>query len=269
MPQAAGRRFTAGLVLGAGCLLAAAVVFAGEGVPVPRSTLVSKPELKFSLIPGERRGGRATLLVHQPAEGQAFPVAVIGSSQDLISFERLPIPEGVPDRASLDIGTLERLYVLALRQEPEARFCLADIGQSCDAAGKGDSHAELLRKLVEARQRTRPAVPWYFISMQPAATGSANADEVAVRLLREQRPMEGVGVYFNRAPHSGCGATSNAKGVAACVLVDQHGEEESSEHDGTPVVATFPGEVRKDLVLVPRTVVLPQGATAPLAKATR
>lgn len=270
IPHAVGRRLTAGLVLGAGWLLTAVGVLAGEGVALPRSTLISNADLQFRLVQGEWRNQPATLVVHQPAEGDSFPVAVISPSPARVVFERLPIPDGARDRASLGIGTLERLYVLALRQEPEAWFCLAEVGQSCEAASKADSHAELLRKLVEAHERAHPAVRWHSVAMVPASIKGSSADRVAVRVTRDQRPLEGASVYFNRAPHSGCVAKSTANGLATCELVDQHGEEESHPgQDNAAVVATFSGDVRKDLVLVPSTVVFVATRPEPTAKATQ
>ena len=69
--------------------------------------------------------------------------------------------------------------------------------------------------------------------------------------------MEGASVYFNRAPHSGCSARSLPDGIATCLLVDQHGDEDShSEDDKVSVLATFPGEVRPERVLLPTTLIM-------------
>jgi hypothetical protein len=265
--------------MGAACLLTAAcalgnvsdlpVVVSSAGSRVPGSTLVSRRDLQFRVFQGQWRGSPVTLLMHQPAVGESFPVAAIQASQGHVSLHRFALPEGTADAVDLQIATLENLYVLALRQDAEARFCLE--------AKDGYSHAELLRALVQARDSAlaraspdKPGIPWRVISMAPAPPAGGDADQVGVRVMRDERPMEGAAVYFNRAPHSGCSAKTNADGIATCELVDQHGDGDShAEHDGTPVVVTYPGDVRVDLVLVPTTLVMQPDATRPLAKAAK
>ena len=52
-------------------------------------------------------------------------------------------------------------------------------------------------------------------------------------------------------------AKSRANGVATCHLVDREGDEDShTGEEKVAVVATFPGDVRADRVLVPTTLVL-------------
>jgi hypothetical protein len=279
------RQLKAGLVIAAGCLLTAAcagtpttvgqprmgipVPAASDYVRMPVSTLVSKRDLPFKLAQMQRGADRLTLLMHQPAGGEPSPVAVISSSQSgdkaHVSLHRLPLGAGRADAADLDVATWEHLYVLAIGQEPEARFCLAYAAQPCDAARHGYSHADLLRELVRARQhaveRAHPGgnvmVPWRVVSMAPAPASGADADEVGVRVTSEQGPMEGASVFFNKAPHSSCVARSREDGLATCHLVDQHGDDGShAEDDHVAVVATFPGDVRGDRVLVPTTLVM-------------
>jgi hypothetical protein len=73
------------------------------------------------------------------------------------------------------------------------------------------------------------------------APASVDGDQVGVRITSDRVPMAGATVFFNRAPHSGCVAKSAENGVARCVLVDQHGDDEShDDHDKVRVVATFP-----------------------------
>jgi hypothetical protein len=291
--HAVSRRLKGGLVIGAACLLATAcalgervsqpavsdlpVVIPGAGTRVPSSTLVSRRYLQFRLFQGQWRASPVTLLMHQPAAGESFPVAAIQASQGHVSFYRLPLPKGTADATDLHISTLENLYVLALRQDAEARFCLAAAAQWCDAAKDGYSQAELLRALAQERGSAlarasgdKPGIPWRVISMVPATPAGGDADQVGVRVMRDERPMEGATVFFNRAPHSGCVAKTKADGIATCELVDQHGDGDShAEDDRTPVVVTYPGEVRADLVLVPTTLVMQPRATQPLAEVAR
>jgi hypothetical protein len=93
--------------------------------------------------------------------------------------------------------------------------------------------------------------------MAPAEVDHADPDEVGVRISSDHGPMEGATIFFNRAPHSSCMAQSRETGLATCHLVDQHGDDEShSGHDKVPVLATFPGNVRAERVLLPTTLVL-------------
>ena len=188
------------------------------------------------------------MLVHSPAAGKPLPVAEISTSpRGVVSFSLRPGPA----KGDVKVGTIERLYVLALRQDPEARF-------SFDK-GKQVSHAELLGELVKARARAAQgfkaaAVPWRVVSIAAAPSGDDD-DDVAAIVRNDQGPLKGVTLYFNRAPHSSCSAMTREDGVARCRLVDQYGDEEAHE-DKAAVVATFPGDVRADRVLVPITAIV-------------
>jgi hypothetical protein len=96
--------------------------------------------------------------------------------------------------------------------------------------------------------------------MATVVASGADADEVAVRVTTEEGAVEGVSIYFNRAPHSSCVGKSGKDGLATCHLVDQHGDGDAHEDDGAvAVVATFPGDVRADRVIAPTTLVLAPG----------
>jgi hypothetical protein len=180
-----------------------------------------------------------------------------------VSVHRLVQPaEG--EGSDLNVATLEHLYALALRQEPLARFGFADGTEPCEWAKDDHSHAEFLHELARARQHAvaladqrRASVAWHVVSMAPAEMNRANADEVGIRVMSDQGPMEGASIFFNRAPHSGCVAKSRHDGLATCQLVDQHGDDgEHSDEGKVPVVATFPGDVRAGRFLLPTTFVL-------------
>ncbi|MEO6746776.1 MAG: hypothetical protein ABIN08_20040 [Caldimonas sp.] len=266
------RRFRVGLALAAGCLLTAPCLadWRAEGeslvyAPALGSTLVSRPDLPFKLARVERGASRTMVLAYQAAGSKPVPVAAISSSAPEpdapVSVHLRWSADEPSDPPALKVAAFEYLYALALRQEPEARFCLAYGAQRCEAANGGSSHAELLRELVRARERAveraspSSAVAWHVVAMAPA---SIDGDQVSVRITSDRAPMVGATVIFNRAPHSGCVAKSGENGLARCVLVDQHGDDEShADHDKTRVVATFPGDVRGGRVLVPTTFVLP------------
>jgi len=277
---------TAGLVIGAGCLLVACAGAQPASVaarldlsgmttlPAPRSTLISRPDLRFHLA--QRRSGisETTVLVHDPPSGAPVPAAAIIASGERgprhVSVERLALPSAEP---GLEVAVLENLYVLAVAQEPTASFCLAEQGAGCDPARHGESHAQLLKQIVAAREaalrgpQDASAAHWQMLTMSPAPKPGTDPDQVAVRVALDQRPFQGAQVYFNRAPHSGCVARSDAGGIAACKLVDYHGDEGDEHEADVPVVATFSGDVRPGRVLVPATFELPADAQPNVAGA--
>jgi hypothetical protein len=259
--HALGRRVIAAAGTAAACLLMAAGAFAeNRPASVPRSTLVSNSSLRFDLAYGQKGDTQVMALVHSPAAGKPLPVAEVSTSADgVVSFSLRP---GSANSA-VKIGTIERLYVLALRQDAEARFSFQ---------GKQLSHGELLAELVKARARAaqglRPAsVPWRVVSIAAAPSGN-DEDDVAAIVKGDQGPMKGVTLYFNRAPHSSCSATTREDGVARCHLVDQHGDEEAHD-DKAAVVATFPGDVRADRVLVPITAIVRAPSAGPAQRPDR
>ena len=268
------RRSKVGLALAAGCLLMAACAADAGSVddapaysPVPTSTLVSRRDLQFKLGHVQRGACRVTFLAHQARGAEPLPVAVMWFWQSdraaHVSVLRLAQAAG-SEGSDLNVATLEHLYALALRQEPLARFSFADGLQPCEPAKDDYSHADFLRELFRARRdavaradHRGTSVAWHVVSMAPAGGGHAKADEVGIRVVSDQGPMEGATIFFNRAPHSGCVAKSRHDGLATCQLVDQHGDDgEHSEEHKVPVVATFPGDVRDGRFLLPTTLVL-------------
>lgn len=267
-------RVAAGLALTAGCLLTACHTVAPPGLDMvreysvaPASTLLSRRDMQFKLAEVEQGTTRLMVLAYQAPTSKPFPVAVLSSSRSgddtHVSIQRLPLPQLGGDQGSLNVATIEHLYTLVMRHEPEARFCLTNSDQRCNAAKNGYSHSAVLQELARARQqavgraeRTRTTVPWDIVSLAPSKMKHIDSDEVSVRITNDQGPMEGVTVYFNQAPHSSCVAKSREGGVATCHLVDQHGDPEShTEHEKAPVVATFPGDVRVERIMLPTTLV--------------
>lgn len=267
-----GRALRAGRGAGAAaCVVLAAC--AGEPVappaaldfrPAARSTLVSNREGVF--LVAQQRGGAelTTVLAHRLGDAVPHPVArlvqVGVGAASRISVQPLPQAANAAGRAGRRLAALEQLYALVLRLEPLARYCLGSGGRPCDTEQEGLSHAQVLRALADARDRaadrTAQVVPWRVIEMKGMATRTWDADVVGVLATSGELPLAGVAIYFNRAPHSLCVARTREDGAAICRLVDQHGD--AHEHDHTaPVVATFPGDVQTDRVLLPSTYVLP------------
>jgi hypothetical protein len=244
--------------------------------PAPRSTLVASRDVNF-VVAHEKRGEElTTVLARQRAGFPPQPVAQLVQQRqgaDLhVSVQRLSEPVSAPDSAAEETAVFEQLYALVLRHEPEARYCLGSGRRQCNPARDGVSHPALLNALAAARDReaprTRTATPWRVVDMSRAPAGTADADVVGVRATTHRVPLEGVAVHFNRAPHSLCVARTGPDGVASCRLEDQHGDGHLHDHAAT-VVATFPGDVRPDRVLLPTTYVLPPSEVAPRPFAAR
>lgn len=232
--------------------------------PALRSTLVSSRDVTFVVAQWQRGAELTTVLARQQSGAPPHPVArlvqVGQGPESHVSVQRLPESGRGAGRANQESAALEQLYALVLRQEPQASYCLGSGGRPCNPERSGVSHAEVLLALADARERaddrSRASVPWRVVEMMGAPTQSWDADVVGVRATAHQMPLEGVAIYFNRAPHSLCTARTRADGVAVCRLVDPHGDEHEHEH-AAPVVATFPGDVGTDRVLLPTTYVLP------------
>jgi hypothetical protein len=237
---------------------------ATEYRPAQRSALATRRDLSFVVARWHEGVQATTLLARQQGAGPPRPVARLlhgGEATDQhVAVQRLPEPWTGADRTEHEIATLEQLYALVLRQEPQARYCLGQGSRPCDAARDGVSHAQLLQALAALRKqavgRAPAAVPWRVVEMQSAPTRSRDADIVGVRAMGPKGPLPDLAVYFNRAPHSICIARTGLDGVASCRLEDQHADGHQHDH-ATAVVATFPGEVRADRVLLPTTRVLP------------
>lgn len=231
--------------------------------PAQRSTLLTKRDLNFLVAQWRRGEELTTVLAHEQAGAAPHPVArlmQIRQGPDLqVAVQRLSESGSATSRADLESAALEQLYSLVLRQEPQARYCLGAGARPCSPDRDGVSHAEVLHALAAARERTTDrtsaAVPWSVVEMMGAPPRFWDADLVSVRATADQVPMEGLPIYFNRAPHSLCVARTRVDGTAVCRLVDQHGDEDQHDH-AAPVVATFPGDVRTDRVLLPTTYVL-------------
>lgn len=238
--------------------------------PVMRSTLVSAPDLRFSAARWHGEGRSTTVLMRQ--HGAEAPVAfarLIESRDETRTLWAIQHRDlaGVDARDALPaLASIEQLYAFVLRLEPQALYCMSSGRQPCNAALDGVSHDRMLLSLAALRERlqaaTGPRVPWRSVRMEAAPGSSWDVDVVGARAVGPGGPLEGVDVYFNRAPHSTCVARTRADGVARCRLVDQHGDEHEHDH-GAAVVVTYPGDVRADRVLLPTTHVLPAPMPVP------
>jgi hypothetical protein len=268
--KATGQRLRACATLAAAVLLVAcagqmrASPAASDYRPAPRSTLVSSSETGFVVAQWQSEAEVTTVLARQMPGPAPDPVArLVWSGRGAlarVSVQWLPGSERASGSAD-QTAAVEQVYAHVLRQEPQARYCLGASGDRlCDPVRGGVSHAEVLRLLVDARdrsaQRTTAAIPWRVVELSAAPSGSWDADLVGVRATISHVPLEGVAIHFDRAPHSSCVARTRADGMAVCRLVDQHGDEHEHDHAAS-VVATFPGDVQRERVVPPTTFVLP------------
>ena len=231
--------------------------------PVARSTLVTRADVTF--VQSERIDGHGQVTVLARVVAGAAPEPVARLMRCLRQGHLHLVVQRIPSTAG-EVEVLEQLYAFLVRQEPEARYSLAPTAlrrsETCDTTRQGLTHNQVLTALIAQRERAvafdRPRpVPWRAVALSPVSPRNGDADEVAVRVTLADAPLAGASVFFNRAPHSSCAARVAPDGVAACRLVDQHGDE--ADHDDAehvPVVVTFPGEVRFERVLPPITFLL-------------
>lgn len=244
-------------------LAAAAIVHAASPPapdfrPAPRSTLQTQREPAFAVARWQQGVQVTTLLARQRAGDSPLPVMRLvqegQGTEGRVSIQHLD------DAGAADLATLEQVYVLLMRQDPLARYCLGAAAPPCDAAGASMSHARALQVLAAQRERAAAdvstAVPWRIVEMHGAQRRPGDPDFVGVGALGPQGPLAQATLYFNRAPHSICAARTAADGQASCRLEDQHGDGDQHDH-ASAVVVTYPGEVRPDRVLLPTTYVLP------------
>jgi len=244
---------------------AVAIALPATSLRLTSSKLVSKRDLEFRRADEQWRSFRLTFLMYKPDAGhRPAAVAVISSfhvgKKEHIWLQRISRGRSGAQAADIHIAALEHLYGLALAQNPHAEFCLNGYGHTCTAPASDYPHPRLLREIAEARERaivsanaTSIAVPWRNVTMTSQPKG-ASGDRVGVRVTDHGVPLEGATVFFNRAPHSGCHAKSSSDGIVTCDLVDQHGDEDSHEgQEHVPILATFPGDVQADRILLPTT----------------
>jgi hypothetical protein len=244
---------------------AIAIAIPITSVHVTPSKLVSRRDLEFRRAEEQWRAFRITLLMYQSDSAhRPSPVVVVSSFQvggkEHIWVQRTPRSQPGIEETDVEIATIEHLYSLALEQNPEAGFCLSGFGHTCSEPGSDYTHPRLLRELAEARERnlmsahrTVTSVPWRSVTMVAEPKG-AGPDRVGVRITLQGTPLADATAIFNRAPHSGCKAKGSFDGVVTCELVDQHGDEDPDEDkEHTPILATFPGDVQRDRILLPTT----------------
>lgn len=225
------------------------------------SQLLTSSELAFKIARGKADGLATSMLQHRDPRGTASLAAVRWSfgtgAEGLVCVKPLWPAAAGRSAAEYRRAVLERLYELALHEDPEARFCLVEGQRGCAVTGaRAWTHAQLLRHLASARSSVAGAgKAWRVVTLEPAGA-VIEGTRVAARVSDARGPVAGASVFFHKAPHWGCAAKSGPDGVARCVLEDHHGDEESHEDEHEPVVVTFPGVVHTGHILLPTTLVM-------------
>lgn len=222
--------------------------------PAPRSTLLSNRDLDFRVARVGAGPHVVTYLVHRDVVHGVI-VDHQADGEKLRSFHWLSrARHGERESALLDIVAIEYFYVMALAGDAEIRYSLNTEQQAIG------SQQALLTALAELRgrmighlpQSVAGVMPWVMVDLEPQP---GRADQPAVRIRGDRGPLMGATVSFGRAPHSGCEATSDDRGIARCELVDLHGHDRHDDHDAA-VVATFAGGTTPTVVLPPTILVI-------------
>lgn len=263
------------MALAAPCAAGAIGVPAGvEYRPAPLSAMSTRPDLRFVVARWVVGNQTHTLLAHQPGTGGPQPVAHVVQHDhdgDPWAWVRpLPLQADPAPPGDLELAVLEQLFVMVFRLNPLARYCVEPVDAQdrpdCGAPGQGLTQGRALQMLAAWREplaaRTPAAVPWRLVEIGPAPRPALDVDTVGVRVVGPGDAIARQPVHFNRAPHSICMARIDDQGLASCRLEDQHGDGAQHSH-ASSVVASFPGELRPDRVLLPTTYVLPAPPTAP------
>ncbi len=234
-------------------------------VPVQASSLFSTGNLQFEMGRVRHGDSLATVLAYETSSKDVSPVATIAlageGASSKICIDLLARTDAGADRV-LAVATLEHVYNLVLREDPWAAYCLADKIHQCSFTAKGLPQGDMLRELVRMREHELSdglagvaSKPWQVVMLSPTGVGSSD-DLVRARIAGKDGPMQGMRLFFHKAPHSGCNAMSDANGVASCQLVNFHGDDDGDENKDPKLLVTFPGESDSHRVLVPTTFVM-------------
>lgn len=233
-----------------------------------RSALV-RADVPLSTETVEWNGSSITIVMHQPSTGAARPVAAAITDRSRwrstrVSLLALSSLASERQGALLDVARQEHLYTMGFRQDANARFCIG-ANKACD----GDqllSQAEALQRIARRRECVSATLPdgaraaspsWRTVQLEPSEGASSAKPAVSVRVSDAAGPVAGAQILFTKLPHSACSATSQADGTATCVLADNHGHAGGHpEFDREPVVVTFPGDLRRNPILLPTTQLL-------------
>jgi hypothetical protein len=243
--------------------------------PAPSSPLITDVRLRVKLANVEWAEHRLTLLIAEDTLVGPRLLALVSRRQGVssadASYHWFPVSDNSARPHPLDLAALEHLYRFAVSHvaTDKFRFPVTRNGRADGRleSAKEISHALLLAQLATARQCVAvalaatgadPAKPWRTISIDsiPMATDKM---VVAARVSDVSGPVAGAMISFSKAPHFDCSAKSDNTGLATCRLEDTHGHVEDAHgheehgHASARTVATYPGDIRTDFIMLPTT----------------
>jgi hypothetical protein len=247
---------------------------------VPSSPLITNPRLRIKLGNMEWAGHTFTLLIAKDASVGPRLLALVSSRQGVpsgdASYHWFPVSDHSARPDPLDLAALEHLYRLAVNHVATDKFRLSLVKEghadARPAPGTGMTHSQLLAHLASARQciavslaaaGEERAKPWRTVNVEPVPM-EHDQMSVAARVSDMNRPLAGAVISFFREPHLDCSARSDRTGRASCRLEDSHGHGEDGHadpehgHVSARTIATYPGEVRTEVLLLPTTAVWQQ-----------
>jgi hypothetical protein len=246
----------------------------GRTQPAPASALLSEPRLRVELTNADWRGHQLTLLVLRAPSAPAALLAMVsraqGSQTSGASYHWYPTAERSCQASPVDLAALEHLYRFAMNDTltDEYRFVAIE-KNSRSASDPALSHAQLLARIAKEREciadaltssGTAPPKRWRTVSLD--VTEPAGDRNLASARLRDGHgALANATVLFTRAPHLECSGLTDQNGLASCRLEDTHphsgGDDHGDDDDvpGAPTVASYPGEVQADVVVLPTSAV--------------
>jgi hypothetical protein len=237
----------------------------GKSQPAPPSQLLTNAHLRVELTNADWRGHKLAMLVLRDPSTTARLLAVVakaqGSAASPTAYYWYPKASSRCEASEVDLVALEHMYRFAINDVVTDAFRFGAVARGREDSGPKLTHSQLLARIAKTREcvadalTTAGATPpkrWRNVSLEPAEF-SRNSAVVSARLLSPRGPLVSATILFTRAPHLECSSTTDSTGLATCQLEDTHGHDDDDEVPGAPTVASYPGEVQSDLVLLPTT----------------
>jgi hypothetical protein len=248
----------------------------GTSEPAPASALLTNEQLRVELVRANWRAYRLTMLVVRDASMPPRLLGLISRAQDPdkrdVSYHWYPESGQRCQASLLDLAGLEQMFRFAMNDAVIGGFRFVEMSNSGDGYIAGLTHAQLLERIAQERECTAgamattgeaPSKRWRTVSLEPS--GPPRKSVVAARLREGRAPLAGATILFFRAPHYQCSGTTDNTGLATCELEDTHphsghdDHEEDDEDSAAPTLATYPGDVWPDVIVLPTTAVQSNG----------
>lgn len=235
----------------------------GRTEPAPASQLLTNRQLRVELTHARWHGQSVTLLGLRDTTVRLL--SVVSRAQDFpthrTAYDWYPTAGRRCQASELDLAALEHLYRLALNGVVTDEYRFGMVEGERKVSGPSLTHAQLLARIAEARECVAAALTsagaappkrWRTVALEPASSAQDKAI-VSARLMSLGSPLAGATILFSRAPHLECSATTSSTGLATCKLEDTHGHDGHDDVPGIPTIASYPGDVKPDLIVLPTT----------------